>query len=134
MFFLCLSERKQRVQDSIWLLETKEKQDLSEKRLRELTEQKEFLQQRLSNIDNLINGNSRVSIQKFNQAVKRLAKKLAQENRLKNRRLGAGPKPLLDSDDEEFIARAIESKSTAHGRRYDSVLYTGHRVKHTCCP
>ena len=77
-------------------METKEKQDLSEKRLRELTGQKELLQQRLSNIDNLINRNSRVSIQKFNQAVKRLAKKLAQENRLKNRRLGAGPKPLLD--------------------------------------
>ena len=130
MFFLRLRERKQRVQDSIWLLETKEKQDLSEKRLRELTGQKELLQQRLSNIDNLINGNSRVSIQKFNQAAKRLAKKLAQENRLKNRRLGAGPKLLLDSDDEEFIARAIESKSTAHGRRHDSVLYTGHRVKH----
>ena len=62
--------------------------------------------------------------------MKRLAKKLAQENRLKNKRLGAGLKPLLDSDDEEFIARAIESKSTAHGRRHDSVFYTGHCVKH----
>ena len=36
----------------------------------------------------------------------------------------------MDSDDEEFIARAIEDKSTAHGRRHDMVLYTGmHRVK-----
>ena len=67
-FVLHLRERKQRVQDSIWLLETKEKQDLSEKRLRELTGQKELLQQQLSNIDNLINGNNRVSIQKFNQS------------------------------------------------------------------
>ena len=122
MFFIRLRGRKKRVQDSIWLLETKEKQDLSEKCLRELTGQKELLQQQLSNIDNLINGNSRVSIQKFNQVVKRLAKKLAHENRLKNRRPGAGPKPLLDSHDEEFIARAIKSKITAHHVKHRDLL------------
>lgn len=36
---------------------------------------------------------------------------------------------MLDSDDEDFIANAIESKSSAHGRRQDTVLYLNHRVK-----
>ncbi|CAC5384653.1 unnamed protein product [Mytilus coruscus] len=36
---------------------------------------------------------------------------------------------MLDSDDEDFIANAIEIKSSAHGRRQDTVLYLNHRVK-----
>ena len=46
------------------------------------------------------------------------------QNRLKGRKLGAGARRLLDSDDEEFIARAVESKCTAHGRHHDAILYT----------
>ena len=40
-----------------------------------------------------------------------------------------GPKPKLDEEDEDFIAKAIEDKSSYHGRRHDTVLYTGRRVK-----
>ena len=40
-----------------------------------------------------------------------------------------GPKLQLDEEDEEFIAKAIEDKSSYHGRRHDTVLYTGQRVK-----
>ncbi|CAG2257868.1 unnamed protein product [Mytilus edulis] len=66
---------------------------------------------------------------KYGYCVKRLTEKLIKENRIKARRLGAGARPMLDSDDEEFIANAIESKSSAHGRRQDTVLYLNHRVK-----
>jgi hypothetical protein len=70
--------------------------------------------------------------QRFNQAVGRLAKKLIRDNRVKLRRLGAGPKPLLDYNDEQFIANAIESKSSVHGRRHDSVLiFLGRALSHT---
>lgn len=72
---------------------------------------------------------SKYSKQCFRQAVKRTAAKLMEENRLKRRKLGAGPKEKLDSSDEEDIAKSIEDKSTLHGRRHDTVLYTGHTVR-----
>ncbi|CAB4042502.1 Transient receptor potential cation channel subfamily A member 1 [Paramuricea clavata] len=34
-----------------------------------------------------------------------------------------------NSDDEEFVAKSIEDKSTNHGRRHDLVMYTNRRVK-----
>lgn len=40
-----------------------------------------------------------------------------------------GAPRALDSEDEEFIQKAIEDKSTAHGRRHDSVLHVNYRVK-----
>ena len=55
--------------------------------------------------------------------------KLIEDNRIKNRKLGAGAKRLLDSDDEIFIAKVIQEKCTAHGRRTDTTLYADHRVK-----
>ena len=48
---------------------------------------------------------------------------------MKLRKLGAGAPVLLEGEDEEFVAKAIESKSTAHGRHHDSTLYLNHRVK-----
>lgn len=36
---------------------------------------------------------------------------------------------MLYSDDEEYIKRAIEDKSTADGTRHDSVLYINKRAK-----
>ncbi|CAG2257842.1 unnamed protein product [Mytilus edulis] len=71
---------------------------------------------------------------KYGYCVKRLTEKLIKENRIKARRLGAGARPMLDSDDEEFIANAIESKSSAHGRRHDTVLYLNHRVTGSFVP
>ena len=47
---------------------------------------------------------------------------------MKRRKLGAGASKSLDTD-EEFIAKCIEETSSAHGRRHDTVLYAGHRVK-----
>ena len=62
------------------------------------------------------------------QATKRIANQLLESHRVKRRKLGAGPPSLLDKD-EEFIAKAIESKSTCHGRRHETTLFTHHRVK-----
>ena len=130
MIKLRLNERTQRISDNLEILKEKEKQNLSAKRLGELRAKKEILEERLADVIELKNGELKISKQKFNQAVKRLTKKLFIKNRMKNRKLGAGAKRALDSEDEEFIANAIESKSTAHGRIHDPVLYTGHRVKH----
>ena len=52
-----------------------------------------------------------------------------EDNRIKNRKLGAGVKRLSDSDDEIFIAKAIQEKCTAHGRRTDMTLYADYRLK-----
>ncbi|CAH3032576.1 unnamed protein product, partial [Porites lobata] len=68
--------------------------------------------------------------QRKRQMLKRQASSLIESNRLKRRKLSnQGPKPKLDEEDEDFIAKAIEDKSSYHGRRHDTVLYTGQRVK-----
>ena len=39
-------------------------------------------------------------------------------------------RPLnMDEVDETFLLNCIESKTTAHGRRGNQVMYTGRRVK-----
>ena len=48
---------------------------------------------------------------------------------MKRRKLGAGPRKKIDTSDEEEIAKHIEDKTSAHGRRHDTVLYTGHTVR-----
>ena len=35
----------------------------------------------------------------------------------------------LNEEDKQFVAKCIENKATAHGRRHDSVMYMHHRVK-----
>lgn len=45
------------------------------------------------------------------------------------RRASSGRPQIIDEEDEQFVLRCIEEKSTAHGRRHNAVLYTGHRVK-----
>ena len=98
------------------------------KRLKELRSKRELLQERLTDLIDVSRCETKISKQKFNQSVKRLSQKFIMENKLKGRKLGAGARRRLD--DEEFIARAVESKSTSHGRRHYAILYTGHRVKY----
>ena len=54
---------------------------------------------------------------KYNKLKRKIAQGLIDSNRVKKRKLGARAPQLLDSEDEEFIANAIASKSTCHGRR-----------------
>ena len=68
--------------------------------------------------------------QKVKQMIKRKAKSLFEENRVKRRKISSqGRLSLLDSEDEEFVAKCIEDKATYHGRRHDTVMYTNKRVK-----
>ena len=68
--------------------------------------------------------------QKVKQTIKRKAKSLFEENRVKRRKISSQGRPsLLDSEDEEFVAKCIENKATYHGRRHDTVTYTNKRVK-----
>ena len=68
--------------------------------------------------------------QKVKQMIKRKAKSLFEENRVKRRKISSQGRPsLLDSEDEEFVAKCIEDKATYHGRRHDTVMYTNKRVK-----
>ena len=47
---------------------------------------------------------------------------LAEKNRIKRRRISnRGASRLIDSDDDEFIAKCIEDKAAYHGRRQNLV-------------
>ena len=102
---------------------------LSEKRQSDNETKKAALSEQIYSLEELVEHKTNYSQQKYKQAVNRSAQKLVKENRLKGRKLGAGVKPLLDSEDEEFVSNAIASKSTCHGRRTDATLYLHHRVK-----
>lgn len=63
--------------------------------------------------------------QKSKQRVKRKAQELFEESRVKRGALSNQGRPcLLDSEDEEFLAKSIEDKATYHGRRKYTVMYT----------
>jgi hypothetical protein len=69
------------------------------------------------------------SKQRHQQRKRRIALATVKERRVKRRKLGAGASKSLDTEGEVFIAKCIEETSSAHGRRHDTVLYAGHRVK-----
>ena len=83
----------------------------------------------LKSLQDILESTDKHSKQKFNAAARRRAINLINENRLRNRKAGAGAKRKLDDIDEELIAKAIEQKTTVHGRRHDMVLYYHKRVK-----
>lgn len=83
----------------------------------------------LINMQSVLECKDKYSRQKFNAIARRKAENLIKENRLKNRKSGAGAKRKLDEQDEELIAKAIEQKTTVHGRRHDMVLYYHKRLK-----
>ena len=62
----------------------------------------------------------------FERRVNYEIKKLIMSKRLKGRRSGQGRKRVISEDAERFVAKCVEEKVTAHGRRHTSV---NHRVK-----
>lgn len=102
---------------------------LPETRRKDLETEKEMLTEQAENIKKLQIREDKYSVKRFNQSRKRLATDLLEENRVKRRRKSTGAPRALDSEDEELIRKAIEDKSTAHGRRHDAVMYVNHRVK-----
>lgn len=83
----------------------------------------------LKSLQDVLESKDNYSKQTFNAAARRRANNLVNKNRLRNRKAGAGAKRKLDDVDEELIAKAIEQKTTVHGRRHDMVLYYHKRVK-----
>ena len=124
MLNLRINSKIDKIESDVKVLEIKTKQGtFSEKWLKDLGGRKEVLQEILNSNKELLHQNDNYCRQRFKQASRKIARRRVLDNRLKLRKLGTGAPVLLDSEDEEFIAKAIESKSTAHGRRHDSTLY-----------
>ena len=95
-------------------------------------ERKEHLSDLLSQRNKLVpllESANRGNFKDLSTRINYAQKKFIKLKRLKMRKVGSGRKSLIDSDGEKFVAKAIETKATAHGRRHDSTLYLGHRVK-----
>lgn len=101
----------------------------SKARLDDLQEEIEVITELLEELKNVSTTTSKTAEKKRARMVKRNAAELLESNRVKRRKLCAGRHSELDSEDEENIAKYIEEKSTAHGRRHDQVSYLNHRVK-----
>ena len=131
---LRLNSKKEKLEKEI-----KEKENLyqkktsiwSSKTLQEIQSEVQKLKEKVKDTEGLLHCDPTDSnYQRKRQMLKRQASSLIECNRLKRRKLSnQGPKLQLDEEDEEFIAKAIEDKSSYHGRRHDTVLYTGQRVK-----
>ena len=112
---------------------TRHRRLLSEKRSRwteaqvaEKEEEMEDVQRKVQDIDKVV---SEKGSKTWLARVARMRKKLIKEKRLSKRKLGSGRKRLVTEGGERFVAKCIEGKSTAHGRRHDDKLYVGRRVK-----
>ena len=131
---LRLNSKKEKLEKEI-----KEKENLlqkktniwSSKTLEEIQSEVQKLKEKVEDTEGLLHSQPTESnYRRKRQMLKRQASSLIECNRLKRRKLSnQGPKPKLDEEDEDFIAKAIEDKSSYHGRRHDTVLYTGQRVK-----
>ena len=55
--------------------------------------------------------------------------KLVGASRILKRCKGAGAPSLMDTEDEEYVANAIEGKCYYHGRRNDATVYDDRRIK-----
>lgn len=130
MLNLRLRSKIERTQSQISNIKQKLTCDnLPDIRRRDLAAKQDILEENVLSNLNLLSKPNKIFQQRYKQCVRRLRDKLIKENRLKSRRLGAGPKPLMDSDDEVYVAASIEAKSSVHGRRKDAVLYFNHRIK-----
>ena len=98
-------------------------------RIGDLEEKTITLKESLERTVSTLERQTKQAQKRFNQAVRRTARRLVPEQRLTRRSLGAGRKRELDSEDEEWLLKCIEDKATIHGRRHESVLYTHQRVK-----
>ncbi|XP_070571361.1 uncharacterized protein [Ptychodera flava] len=106
---------------------------LSEARLEDIRYDIDQLHQQYKNTFELLQSDAqkdKVLKQKLAQMRKRQQQQLIQENRIKKRKLSNQGRPqAIDTDDEEYIAKSIEDKSTYHGRRTNTIMFTNKRVK-----
>ena len=93
----------------------------------ERKEEIEDINQKISKLDALLE--QRNEDESWKKRVSRRKKRIIEERKLKKRKSNHGRPRLVDINDELYVAKCIEEKATAHGRRHDSVLYLNHRVK-----
>ena len=110
------------------LLRTR-KDEWSDMRLNDLEEMKAVKTEMIDSVNEMLVPTTAASQRKIRQAVKCQAVHLQEGNRFKRCWLGASASEELDSDDEEFVEKAIEEKATYHGRRHETVMYVNRRVK-----
>lgn len=126
-------ERISKVEDQIKGIDQKVAKQgnlLSQKRMLDLEGERTALKERVEDLSKTLDHiDDQKTSRKVKQATKRIAHDLLESHRVKRRKLGAGPPCLLDAEDEDFIAKAVEAKSTCHGRRHETPLFTHHRVK-----
>jgi hypothetical protein len=133
MVQLQLKDKIKSIEDEINALEHKSqkvKEIWDESALDALQNDIDEKKQRCANVTEKLERTTPAAKVKFQRATRHKATELAEANRLKRRKYGAGAKRKLDSDDENFIAKCIEEKGEAHGRRTDSVIYGAKRVKY----
>ena len=95
-----------------------------ESKVNSLTQEVSELNQRLKEKEQLIIHEDKYNKYKYNRAVKRLASDLLEQNRIKRRKLGAGPPEKVSAEDEDVILKIVEGQGAhAHGRRHDDVCY-----------
>ena len=131
VLFETLNRKIERIKNDIKKYKTKlsEKSNLwKEYQLEDLKEKIADLSEKLLDVE-LLKTKDESKIDSLKLRIKRIKNNIIHERRLKLRKRGSGRKVLMDENDEIFLAKAIENKATAHGRRKDSVLYLNHRVK-----
>lgn len=130
-----LNEKKRKLQESI----DEEKERIETKKgkwadsvINDMEEDLKDKIERLHNVKVLLSTDqlTKSQEQKVKQMRKRKAVQLFAEKGTKRRRItNQGRQALLDSGDEDIIAKCIEDKATYHGRRQNLVMYTNRRVK-----
>ena len=83
----------------------------------------------LKSTQDVLEYNDKYTEQKFKTAIRRGARTLVNESKLRSRKTGAGAKRKLDEMDKELISKPIEQKITVRGRRHDMVMYYQKRLK-----
>ena len=94
-----------------------------------MSEEIDSLRERSDALESLKNPSTKYDIKRFNAMVNRASIKLIWEKRRGLRQKAVGRPRGMDQEDEEFLLRCIESKTTTHGRQSDQVMYTKYRVK-----
>lgn len=102
---------------------------LSTKRMEEKSTSYEILNSRKNSLEQMLIGQDKKSVNRRQNAIKRIKHLLIENNRIKLRKLGAGPNCKMDSDDETYVAECIEDMASTDGRRHESVMYPANRIK-----
>ena len=102
---------------------------LNDHQLEELIESNNDIKARIDNMENLIEHKTSSEQKKSREMVSRTQQQLIKENRLGHQKVSTGRPVAMDEEDEQFVAKCIENKATAHGMHHDSVMYMHHRVK-----